>query len=151
MIHGEVLERIVQILTDAPQLSGVQVHPGFPGDKAPSREMIWLEGQTSDLDIPVGTGGGKHYDDVMEMRVIVRVAGEVDLLRARLRGCEIKREVLRVLAHDVTLGDLEVPGVGHVVDAKVTASMEDGQDTPSDGPLEFAALDLEVHTRITWT
>lgn len=151
MIHGEVLERIVTLLTDAPQMSGVSVHPGFPGDKVASREMVWIEDLTSTLDIPVGTGAAKHYDDVVSMRVIVRVAGEINLMRARLRGCELQREILRVLATDVTLGDLEVPGIGHVIEAKATAAMEVGQDTPSDGPLEFAAIDLDVHTRITWT
>lgn len=148
MIRWAVLAHVVGLIRDAPQMSGVAVTTGFPGDRGLAREMVWSGEMTGQVSIPVGTGGRKVRDDIFEIPLYVRVAAAGDLDRTRLRCGELVTQIGDVLADDPTLGNFEAPG-GFVVSAELTDVIDDAQETPSDGPLAFAALTLSVHSRLT--
>ena len=68
-------ERIVSLLRAAPLLANVTVEPGWPGDRVPQDELIWLDEIDGTVNIPVMTGGRKQRDDVFNLPLQIRVIG----------------------------------------------------------------------------
>lgn len=144
-IWWPVALHLVDTLRAHALLDGVQVEDGYPGEVGTtSSEVVYVDEITSsDISIPVATGGAKHYDDIFTVWLVLRVAGRKSRREAITRLAEIDGAVLQVLATDPTLDDM--PGV---VSAEITERRQMAPDT-SDGPRAHGMVAVTVHSRIT--
>lgn len=140
-VGWQVLAAVLQALRSSPDLVGVQIEAGWPGDTARA-EAIYAGEITADIDTPVMTAGPKYRDQVLTIPLEVRVASRGSLDATRERLSFLLGAVEEIVASDTTLGNL--PAV-----VEVTApSIREMAGIQTQTPLGMGLITLEVHTRI---
>lgn len=144
-IWAAACERLVTVLTNAPELEGVDVHDGWPGDlNLIGPESLVVDDEIeSEASMPVAVGGAKPYDDIFTVRILVHVRGRLTRAATRERLAEIEAAVHTVLAADPSLADLD-----GVLSAGIVRRRHQIQMT-ADGPLSYAEITLSIHSRLT--
>jgi hypothetical protein len=140
-IRWAVTKHLVDLLRADPDLAGVRVEPGYPGDDA-GAECVWVYGLDGDLSIPVMTGGRKQRDDRFEIPFQVAVQNNRDLDSTFTRLTQIVAAIEDVLANDPSMG-----GIDGVVSAEIT------RERLSCGPsrqlwMGVAEVVVSVHSRL---
>lgn len=144
-IRWACARHLIDILAGLPDLDGVLVAPGFPGDKLNRPEMVWLDAPTGRVSVPVMTPGRRVTDDQFTLRLQIRVAGHQSLDGAMERLEELIGIVYGPIVEGTsTLEDF--PGVVSATPGELNGPT--AAETPADGVLGFALLAVEVHTRI---
>lgn len=141
-IRWQTVERIVALLRSEPLLNGVTVEPGWPGDRCPTAELIWLDEIDGTVNIPVMTGGRKQRDDVFTLPFQFRVIGYGTLSDTMQRLTALVSTVEDLLADDTSLADLD-----GVLSAEVTEERQTSSMFP-EGPAGFAEVVVTVSTRL---
>lgn len=143
-IRWTVAKHLVDLMEGHALLDGVTVEPGWPGDRVPIDELVFLAPITSgDLDIPVMTAGRKHRNDIFRLRFVILVLSRPDLDTTQTRLAEIAAGIEDVLAEDPTLDDLD-----GIVSAQVKDMGQQAVSTP-EGVVGDGFVEIEVHTRLT--
>jgi hypothetical protein len=120
----------------------VTVEPGWPGDRVPQAELIWLDEIDGTVNIPVMTGGRKPRDDIFNLPLQIRVIGYGTLTDTMQRLTTIVATVEDLLADDTSLADLD-----GVLSAEVTEERQTSAMFP-EGPTGFAEVVVTVSTRL---
>lgn len=141
-IRWEAATRVVALLRSEPLLAGVTIEPGWPGDRVPQAELIWLDEIDGTVAIPVMTGGRKQRDDVFTLPLQMRVIGLGTLDDTMARLATLVATVEDLLADDTSLADLE-----GVLSAEVTEERQTSAMFP-EGPAGFAEVVITVSTRL---
>jgi hypothetical protein len=141
-IRWQAAERVVSLLRAEPLLANVTVEPGWPGDRVPQAELIWLDEIDGTVNIPVMTGGRKQRDDIFNLPFQIRVIGYGTLTDTMQRLTEIVATIEDTLADDTSLADLD-----GVLSAEVTEERQTSAMFP-EGPTGFAEVVVTVSTRL---
>lgn len=113
-IRWTVTKHLVDLLRVDPDLAGVRIEPGYPGDDV-APEMIWVYGLDGELSIPLMQAGRKQRDDRFEIPFSIAVNLNADLDTTFRRLTQIVAVIEDVLADDPSLG-----GIDGVIDAEIT-------------------------------
>ena len=142
-IRWVTCERIVALLRQSPQLVGVTVEPGWPGDRDyPLAEIIWIDEVDGPTEIPVMTGGRKQRTDEFDVAIQIKVTGQITLDDTMSRVSTLMAAIENELADDTTLGDLD-----GVLSAEVSRMRMTSARLP-EGPSGFAEVTVTVSTRL---
>jgi hypothetical protein len=131
----------VDLLRADPDLAGVRVEPGYPGDDT-GPEAVWVYGLDGELRIPLMQAGRKQRDDRFEIPFQIAVNNNRDLDTTFQRLTEIVAAIEDVLADDPSLG-----GIDGVIDAEIV------RERLSCGPsrqlyMGIAEVVVSVHSRL---
>jgi hypothetical protein len=121
---------------------GVTVEPGWPGDRAPTAQLIWIDELDGTCEIPVMTGGRKQRNDDFEIPLQIRVIGLGTLDETMVRLTEILAVIENTLASDTSLDDLD-----GVLSAEITRERMTSAMFP-EGPVGFAEVVVSISTRL---
>jgi hypothetical protein len=141
-IRWQAAERVVSLLRAEPLLRSVSIEPGWPGDRVPQAELIWLDEIDGTVNIPVMTGGRKQRDDIFNLPFQIRVLGYATLTETMERLTTLVATIEDVLADDTSL--LELDGV---LSAEVTEERQTSAMFP-EGPVGFAEVVVTVSSRL---
>ncbi len=141
-IRWQAAERVVSLLRAEPLLRSVSIEPGWPGDRVPQAELIWLDEIDGTVNIPVMTGGRKQRDDIFNLPFQIRVLGYATLSETMERLTTLVATIEDVLADDTSL--LELDGV---LSAEVTEERQTSAMFP-EGPVGFAEVVVTVSSRL---
>lgn len=141
-IRWQAAERVVSLLRSTAALQGVTIEPGWPGDRVPQAELIWLDEIDGTINIPVMTGGRKQRDDTFTLPFQFRVAGRGTLSETMERLLFLVSTVEDTLADDTSLMDLDGVLSAEVTDERQTSAMF------PEGPVAFAELTITVSSRL---
>ena len=141
-IRWQAAERVVSLLRAEPLLRSVSIEPGWPGDRVPQAELIWLDEIDGTVNIPVMTGGRKQRDDIFNLPFQIRVLGYATLAETMERLTTLVATIEDVLADDTSL--LELDGV---LSAEVTEERQTSAMFP-EGPVGFAEVVVTVSSRL---
>ncbi|CAB5217847.1 hypothetical protein UFOVP209_23 [uncultured Caudovirales phage] len=141
-VRYAVINAIVTALRSKAALSAVNVQPCYPGDRNIFAETIWIDQVDGNLDIPVMVGGRKEYDDIFNVPVEIRVAGQITP-----EDCRSRLETLASIVRDCLQDDPTLSGLDGVVSAVMEDQKSYASGTP-DGYIGFAEIVINVHTRI---
>jgi hypothetical protein len=140
-VRWAVTKHLVDLIRANPDLAGVRVEPGYPGDEA-GAEAIWVYGLDGELSIPLMQAGRKQRDDRFEIPFQVAVSLNANLDTTFQRLTEIVAAIEDVLADDPSLG-----GIDGVIAAEITS------ERLSCGPsrqlyMGVAEVVVSVHARL---
>lgn len=141
-IRWQATNQLVTLLRSSPILSGVTVEPGWPGDRVPAAELIWLDEIDGQIAVPVMTGGRKQRADTFTLSIQIRVIGLGTLDETMSRLFELVAVVENLLADDTSLGNL---------DGVLSAELTNGRQTSAtfpEGPAAYGELILTIETRL---
>jgi len=141
-IRWSACQRIVSLLQSDATLMGVTVEPGWPGDRAPTAQLIWIDELDGTCEIPVMTGGRKQRNDDFEIPLQIRVIGLGTLDETMVRLTEILAVIENTLASDTSLDDLD-----GVLSAEITRERMTSAMFP-EGPVGFAEVVVSISTRL---
>lgn len=141
-IRWAAAERIVELLRRSNMLTGVTVEPGWPGDRVPQAQLIWIDEIDGPTEIPVMTGGRKHRNDDFDIPLQIRVLGQITLDETMSRVSVLMSAVEDELAADTSLGDLDGVLSAEVSRMRITSAML------PEGPAGFAEVTVSVTTRL---
>lgn len=141
-IRWAAVLKVVTLLRASAALTGVQVSPGWPGESIKA-EAIWCDNIRGDMEIALLGAGRKQRDDTFRIPLEIKVSGKVDLDAVALRLGQLIAAVEDVLADDPTLGALDGIQWAEIGEVQSICGR-----TP-DGPVGFAEVVLEVHSRLT--
>jgi hypothetical protein len=141
-IRWQTCEQLVNLLRASASLSGVTVEPGWPGDRVPVAQLIWLDEIDGQIAVPVMTGGRKQRADTFTLSIQMRVIGLGTLDETMTRLFELVAVVENLLANDTSLGSL---------DGVLSAELTNGRQTSAmfpEGPAAYGELILTVESRL---
>jgi hypothetical protein len=145
-VRWDVVEAVVEGLKAHPDLQGVQVEPGYPGETM-GLEVVMVADVTGNLDIPILSAGRKTLDDHFTVPVIcgVRTEREGGLVYAGRRCSELAGAVLDWFqANGAVIEEVpEVMSIGDTVDLSTI-----GPARSDDGFRILSTVTLHVHARI---
>lgn len=141
-IRWEAATRIVDLLRNDPALAAVSVEPGWPGDRSPSAQLIWIDELDGTCEIPVMTGGRKQRNDDFDIPLQMRVIGLATLDEIMDRLSVLIAAVENLLANDTSLNNLD-----GVLSAEITRERMTSSTFP-EGPVGFAEVIVSVSTRL---
>lgn len=141
-IRWKAAEQLVALLRSSPLLTGVTVSPGWPGDRVPAAQLIWIDELSGPVNIPVMTGGRKQRADEFTVSVQMRVLGLGTLDETMSRLFELVGVVENLLADDTSLADLDGVLSAELTDARQTSAMF------PEGPAAYGELILTIETRL---
>lgn len=143
-IRWALTKHLIEILRASEQLAGVQIEPGFPGDRQEA-ESIWVDGLDGEVNIPVAKADRMHRDDKFDIPFQIRVAGKVDLDETMQRVSEIVAGIEDPLATDPHLEDY----AGAIVAAEITDERMTAGEIKGAGWVGFAEVVVNVWVRLT--
>ena len=141
-IRWAACQAIVSLLRSDQSLAGVTVEPGWPGDRAPNAQLIWIDELDGTCEIPVMTGGRKQRNDDFDIPLQMRVIGLGTLDDTMGQLSVLVAAVENLLADDTSLDDLD-----GVLSAEVTRERMTSAMFP-EGPVGFAEVVVSVSTRL---
>lgn len=141
-IRWVVAKRLVEVFAADARMSGVAVHPTWPGDKNVTAEMVWIGPLEGDVTREVMTGSRLWRDDIFTAPIRARVAIGASTDDAMTRLSEIVGTVDDVLASNAGLSNLD-----GVISAVVIFEGLTPAQTP-EGLFAFAEMTLQIHTRL---
>lgn len=141
-IRWAACQRIVSLLQSDNTLTGVTVEPGWPGDRAPTARLIWIDELDGTCEIPVMTGGRKQRNDDFDIPLQIRVIGLGTLDDTMGQLSVLVAAVENALANSTTLEDLD-----GVLSAEITRERMTSAMFP-EGPVGFAEVVVSVSTRL---
>lgn len=140
-VRWSVVNRLLTNLRSSPEMAGVLIEPGWPGDRV-KPETIWVDFLGGPVSIPVMKAGRKERDDNFDIPLEIRVANNTSLDLTMARLTELVAAVEDILADDPSLDDLE-----GVIDAEITNERMTCAET-REGHLGFAEVVVSVHSRL---
>jgi hypothetical protein len=141
-IRHSLKAHLVDLLSAAPGLAGVQIAYGFPGDSM-ERECVYVARVTGTVEILLMQGGRKQRDDQFTITLIIQAGLDGGSEQAsEERASEMYAVVENVLADDPSLDDVD-----GLIDAQIR--QVDGPHTMQtmEGALAMFAIDIECHAR----
>lgn len=103
-IRWQAAKRLVDLIQAHPNMAGVQVEPGWPGDTQQA-ESVWIESLTGTETVPYMKGGARVVtDDRFDIPLQIRVANRADLDATGTRLAEIVGAVQDIVKDDPSLG-----------------------------------------------
>ncbi len=141
-IRWDACTRIVSLLRADNTLTGVTVEPGWPGDRVPAAQLIWVDELDGTCEIPVMTAGRKQRNDDFDIPLQMRVMGLGTLDDTMGKLSVLIAAVENALADDTSLDDLD-----GVLSAEITRERMTSAMFP-EGPVGFAEVVVSVSTRL---
>ena len=141
-IRWAACEKIVELLDADSTLDGVTISPGWPGDRVPNAQLIWIDEVDGNVSIPVMVGGRKERNDDFDVPLQIRVAGYGTLDDTMTRLSAIVGAVENCLANDTSLGSLDGVLSAEISRERMTSAMF------PEGPVGFAEVIVSVSTRL---
>lgn len=141
-IRWQTVTQVIGLLEAEPTLTGVSIEPGWPGDRVPLAELIWIDELDGNVEIPVMTGGRKQRNDDFTIAMQIRVLGQGTTNDTMRRLFEITAAIENVLADDPSLADLD-----GVLSAEITSERQTTAMLP-EGPAGYAEVVLTISTRL---
>ena len=142
-LRWAVCTKLIGLLRASPDLVGVTIEPGWPGDRAALAQVIYISDVTGTCEIPVMTAGRKQRNEDFEITVDFRVAGLGTLDEIGNRISEVFTIAGDILADDVTLDDLD-----GILSAEMTSKAGPALGMFPEGPVGFAQFVVSVSTRL---
>ena len=141
-IRWAACKAIVSLLRSDNSLAGVNVEPGWPGDRVPNAQLIWIDELDGTCEIPVMTAGRKQRNDDFDIPLQMRVLGLGTLDDTMNQLSVLVASVENALANDTSLDNLD-----GVLSAEVTRERMTSAMFP-EGPVGFAEVVISVSTRL---
>ena len=141
-IRWVACKKIVQLLQADGNMNAVTVSPGWPGDRVPQAQLVWVDEIDGNVDIPVMTGGRKQRNDDFDIPLQIRVSGFATLDETMSRVASIVGTIENVLADDTTLGLLDGVLSAQISRERMTSAML------PEGPVAFAEVVVSITTRL---
>ena len=141
-IRWDACTSVVTILRADATLAAVTVEPGWPGDRPPTAQLIWIDELDGTCEIPVMTGGRKQRNDDFDIPLQMRVIGLGTLDDTMDQLSVLVAAVENALANDTSLGSLD-----GVLSAEITRERMTSAMFP-EGPVGFAEVVVSVSTRL---
>ncbi len=142
-LRWAVCTKIVELFRASTDLVGVTIEPGWPGDRAPTAQLIYISDVDGTCEIPVMTAGRKQRNEIFDITVDFRVAGFGTLSEVGDRISEVFTAAGDILVDDVTLDDLD-----GVLSAEMTRKAGPALGMFPEGPVGFAQFVITVSTRL---
>jgi hypothetical protein len=141
---------VVERLRLAPEMSGVGVYPGWPGDKYDMGDLVWVSDISGTLDIPFSTSANLRHsrDDQWSCEWLFKVIGPIaaDPLTALAATAE-RLSVLVGALEDLCADDPSIDDWPGTLSAQITDAGQTYGVTP-ERPVGFGRAVMSVSTRL---
>ena len=142
-LRWAICQKIVSLLRESNALTGVTIEPGWPGDRGPNAQLIWIGDIDGTCEIPVMTAGRKQRDEKFDITVDFRIAGFGTLDEVGSRISEVFTVAGDILVDDCTLDNFD-----GVLSAEMTRKSGPSLGMFPEGPVGFGQFVISVSTRL---
>lgn len=141
-IRSATKSALLTLLQAHPDLAGVQVEYGWPGDSW-EVESVWIASVKGTVSISALSAGRKYRDDVFTITVLIQ-AGR---LGQTALDADLRAEVLYGALEDVLANDPSLGNVDGLLWAQLSSAEGPTTRLTKEGALSMFVADIDCHGR----